>query len=195
VKSKLDLPFTQQQRGQPHLWFCQAGWRIPDLRIRRNARSFITLWHNGETTCFKKKHPTTKKLLSGKMILIYLDFHPGPPDLFWKIYRKYKNVPKHLDDWMFWQLGMFCNLKRRWNADPWNFRNLRSMIQGRRAQGCTVSHGERWIPLPGDGRRGNQLLQHSWHHSHQGLLCACPTALGWVGSDSVGLRCCDVVNW
>ena len=145
MKSKLDLPFTQQQRGQPHLWFCQAGWRIPDLRIRRNARSFITLWHNGETTCFKKKHPTTKKLLSGKMILIYLDFHPGPPDLFWKIYRKYKNVPKHLDDWMFWQLGMFCNLKRRWNADPWNFRNLRSMIQGRRAQGCTVSHGEpRW---------------------------------------------------
>lgn len=55
MKSKLDLPFTQQQRGQPHLWFCQAGWRIPDLRIRRNARSFITLWHNGETTCFKKK--------------------------------------------------------------------------------------------------------------------------------------------
>ena len=54
MKSKLDLPFTQQQRGQPHLWFCQAGWRIPDLRIRRNARSFITLWHNGETTCFKK---------------------------------------------------------------------------------------------------------------------------------------------
>lgn len=130
---------------------------------------------------------------------ISLNFHPGPPDLFWKIYRKYHRMFQ--STWMtecFGQLGMFCNLKRRWNADPWNFRNFRSMIQGRRPQGCTVSHGashgERWIPLPGDGRRGNQLLQHSWHswhHWHQGLLCACPLLrLGELDRTVLG---CDVV--